>query len=89
MSATEYALWQTFARIEPLGHARGDLQAAIIAQTVANRHRGPREAAYKIADFMPNFRYGRKLRTVDAHKEFFRQLAQASSGRFVEAQKAS
>ena len=41
--------------IEPFGNIRGDIQAAIIAQTVANVHRGRGQRSYKIQDFMPKF----------------------------------
>lgn len=46
--------WIAFAQTEPIGDVRGDLQAAIVASTVANAHR-QRKKAYKVSDFMPTF----------------------------------
>jgi hypothetical protein len=43
--------------LEPFGEERGDLRAGIIASTIANRHRNPKEEkrAYAPADFAPKF----------------------------------
>ena len=54
-SIREFQLWKAYAMIEPFGNIRGDIQAAIIAQTVANVHRGRGQRSYKIQDFMPKF----------------------------------
>lgn len=56
--------WQAYARLNPFGQARSDLQMAIIASTVANSGRAitatmARKKRYdpaKIADFLPDFR---------------------------------
>lgn len=55
MSAVEFGLWQQFDRVSPIGDGRGDLQAAIVASTVANfAGRSLKEgASTKVADFMP------------------------------------
>ena len=58
-SIREFRLWQAYAMIEPFGNIRGDIQAAIIAQTVANVHRGRGQRSYKIQDFMPKFDRGK------------------------------
>ena len=52
---SEFRLWQAYAMIEPFGAVRGDIRSAIIAQTVANVHRGRGQRSYKIQDFMPKF----------------------------------
>jgi Protein of unknown function (DUF4035) len=54
MSVREFTEWQAFARLSPLGGARGDIQAAVIASTVANVHRGKREP-FRVGDFIPDF----------------------------------
>jgi hypothetical protein len=46
--------WIAFAQTEPFGDMRGDMQAAIVASTVANVQR-QRKKAYKVTDFMPVF----------------------------------
>ena len=55
MSSREFAEWLAFAGLEPLGDARGDLQAAIIAATVANMLRGKDSKAVGIEDMLPRF----------------------------------
>lgn len=83
MSSEEFVYWQAYASIEPFGDARGDLQAAIIASTIANRHRGPKEQAYKLADFLPNFTPRRRLTSPEAQKEFFRAMTLAVGGTVI------
>lgn len=53
MSMSEFKLWLAYSRIDPIGQWRGDLQAGVIAATVANCH--SRKHRYKPADFMPKF----------------------------------
>ena len=55
MSSREFAEWLAFAGLEPLGDARGDLQAAIIAATVANMLRGKDSQPVSIEDMLPHF----------------------------------
>ena len=83
MSSEEFVYWQAYASIEPFGDQRGDLQAAIIAQTIANRHRGPKEQQYQLKDFLPNFTPRRRLTTAEAQKEFFRSMTQAVGGQII------
>lgn len=52
LSAQEFAMWCAFDRIEPIGALRGDVQAGVIASTVANVNRGKNTRAYTPADFM-------------------------------------
>lgn len=40
---------------DPWGEGRADWRSGIIASTIANRHRGPSEQRYKVADFLPHF----------------------------------
>ena len=39
--------------MSPFGDERSDLQAGIIASTIANVHRGKNTSAFKPEDFMP------------------------------------
>lgn len=48
-------LW-AYYQLEPWGEERADLRAALIAQTVANRHRDPKqEQPYRLQDFLLTF----------------------------------
>ena len=55
MDAREFGCWAAFQTIEPFGDARGDMQAAIIASTIANVNRGKSQSAFSIDDFLPRF----------------------------------
>jgi hypothetical protein len=56
-NSRELSEWMAFASLEPFGDARGDLQAAIVASTVANTARDPkkRRRPFAPADFVPDF----------------------------------
>lgn len=53
----ELAEWQAFYQLEPFGVERGDVQAGIVASTIANvnRDRKKRAKPYTPNDFMPKF----------------------------------
>lgn len=55
ISSQEFVEWQAYARLDPFGSERGDVQAAVVAQTVANANRGPKTPAYKLEDFVLKF----------------------------------
>lgn len=56
VTATELAEWAAYERVAgPLGAARSDLQAAIIASTVANSNRGKKGRRADPADFIPKW----------------------------------
>lgn len=55
MDAEEFARWQAYDRLDPIGQWRADLRAARIASTIANIWRGPRTRPYRLEDFMPKF----------------------------------
>lgn len=57
MSSHEFTEWQAYAEIEPIGYERGDLQAGVIAATLANVHRDAEQTPdpYKPADFIHEF----------------------------------
>lgn len=54
LTAKQFAGWEHFAQLEPFGEFRADYRAALIAQTIANVHRGTRES-YSIEDFKLQF----------------------------------
>ena len=54
MSAREFGEWRALYGMEPFGGRRGDLQAAVVASTMANVMRGDHEA-YELDDFLLDF----------------------------------
>jgi hypothetical protein len=55
-SAQELTDWAAFEHIDgPLGAVRGDIQAGIVAATIANVNRGKSSRHFKPADFMPQW----------------------------------
>lgn len=55
IDSREYAEWIAYDQIEPIGPERGDLQAAIVASTIANVNRSSRSRAFTPDQFMPRF----------------------------------
>src|SRR5262249_45103145 len=55
MTSAEYAEGLAFMSLEPIGDARADLGAGIIASTIANVNRGKKQKPFTVSDFMPNF----------------------------------
>jgi len=45
--------WMCFYCLEPFGDVRGDLQAGIVAATIANANSGKGSKTFQPADFMP------------------------------------
>lgn len=72
-----------YYELEPFGQERGDLQAAIVASTVANVNRDPKKSKpFKPADFLPNFEKQHKEKpTWQALLEKVRMLNAAFGGR--------
>ncbi len=67
--------WIAYYELDPWGGPRGDLQAGIIASTMANIHRG-RKAPLRPRDFMPQF--GRRAQTQDEMVAVLTLAAQAA-----------
>lgn len=55
MPSSEFEEWKILYQIEPFGDKRGDIQAALIAQTVANMLRDPKAKAYPLDMFLLSF----------------------------------
>lgn len=55
MSATEFMEWHEVMKLDPFGGIRSDIQAAIIASTVANMSGKTVKKDVKPADFLPEF----------------------------------
>jgi hypothetical protein len=76
MGAAELAEWRAYERLTgPLGGARGDVQAALIASVIAAVNRGKGQKAPKVADFMPRWDKGAVRKSPE---ELFRIAQQAN-----------
>ena len=53
IDSRELAEWMAYYSTEPFGGTRGDLQAGVIASTIANVNKGKRGKAFTPGDFMP------------------------------------
>ncbi len=49
----ELSEWAAYHSIEPIGGVRADLQAGIVASTIANVNRGKNSKPFSPIDFMP------------------------------------
>lgn len=76
MTAAQMAEWVAYHEMDPIGQERGDLQAAIVAATVANsvRHKG---RAAKPSDFMPRWRPRRRQTTEEMNSILLAAMAAA------------
>lgn len=64
ISSWELTEWAAYEEVAgPLGPARGDVQAGIVAATVANAHRSKGKKALSPADFIPE--WDRRPQTVE------------------------
>ena len=59
-TSAELSEWVAFYGLEPFGPERGDLQAGVVAATVANVNRDAKKQKrpYSAQDFMPKFKGG-------------------------------
>jgi len=72
------AEYMALDRIDPQGSFRGDVQAAVVASTVANCHRGKGSRAFGIKDFLP-FTQDEKQTSSDIETQLM-QLVQLTKG---------
>ena len=52
MTAAEFHAWRAYYNVYPFGSMRGDIQAGIVASTIANVNRPKNHQGYTAADFM-------------------------------------
>jgi hypothetical protein len=55
MSSDEFTDWMLYYQLNPFGPWRGDVQAALVARTIANAN-APKGKKFHIKDFMPAFK---------------------------------
>ena len=60
IDSAEFSEWAAFDKIHPIGGVRDDINAGIVAATIANCHRGKGQRAFSAGDFIPD--YGDDLR---------------------------
>ena len=75
MTWTQLREWMAFYELDPWGGPRGDLQAAIVASTMANLWR-QKGRAYRVADFLPTF--GARRQTQSEMSSVLMMAAQAA-----------
>jgi hypothetical protein len=83
IDSRELTAWMAYERVAgPLGPERADMQAAIIASTIANANRGKRGRAFKPEDFIPKWDQIRpQQQTEQDHLRLVQALNRAMGGR--------
>lgn len=56
IDTAELVEWMAFYELEPFGYFRRDLEAALIAQTIANVNKGKGKQPFKLTDFLLKFK---------------------------------
>lgn len=81
--------WVAYYKYDPFGNDRNDLQACIIAATVANASRDPKETPrpYEPADFMPKFAEEQKEQTLDEMIQFAEMFVIGTGGKDLRKKK--
>ena len=86
VSPTEFKYWLAYNTLEPFGDERSDLQAALIASTIANSVRDDklRPQQYEIADFLLDFsREPKKPQTSAQMEAVLMEATLATGGRVI------
>ena len=73
IDSLELAEWMAYYTLDPWGTQRDDLQAGIIASTIANANSG-KGRAFQPIDFMP-YAEGNKAQTTDDMKSLLNSMA--------------
>jgi len=80
IDAKELAEWSAYYSIEPFGTFRSDLQAGIIASTVANCNRAKNSKTFSPDDFMPIGQHGKpKIMSGEEMKSVMMGIAKEKS----------
>jgi hypothetical protein len=88
MGSKELTEWMAYFELDPFGNERGDLQAGIIAATVANSsmNRAKGSKALMPSEFMPDFSGNSKTIKPDSPELMEAKMRQLS-GRYSNAHK--
>jgi len=77
IDSRELSEWAAFYSLEPFGYFRSDMQAGIVASTIANCNRTKNSRSFKPMDFMPfNNHNERKVMTGQDIKNVMMGLAE-------------
>lgn len=77
VSSAELAEWRAYEQLAgPLGGARGDINAALVASVIASVNRGKGQRAPTIADFMPSWD---RVKVRKTPEELFKQALAANT----------
>ncbi len=89
ISAAELVDWAAYERIAgPLGPARSDIQAGIVASTIANVMRTRRGRTYKPKDFIPQWDRPR-ARTPEAMRDVMISITRQLGGKVITREDAA
>jgi hypothetical protein len=69
--------WLALNQVDPWTEDRGDIQAAIVAATIANSRPGNRRR-HRVADFLPDWRGERRITDPTQMKTLLQTLAEAA-----------
>ena len=78
VDSRELSEWMAYYQLEPFGNVREDLQAGIVASTIANVNRGKNDKAFQPSDFMPFME--KPEQTVDDMKAVMDAIAKGQDG---------
>ena len=78
VDSRELSEWMAYYQLDPFGNVREDLQAGIVASTIANVNRGKNDKAFQPSDFMPLME--KSEQTVDDMKSLMDALAKGTNG---------
>lgn len=70
ITAKQFAEWEAYAQLDPFDELRADSRAALIAQVLANIHRGKGQRAYMLKDFLLKFGELEKVRRQTPEEQF-------------------
>lgn len=90
LSTRQFDEWLAFYQIEPWGEERGDVRAGIIASTIANVNRDPkqRRQPYSPKDFMPVYdRPPQEAQSTEQMLRIAEMMNEAFGGRDLRARK--
>lgn len=81
MSSREFTEWAAYYSLSPFGDERGDLQAGIVASTIANALRTEKSKHFRPGDFMPVFEQDGQERSPEDLLAIVEQINAAFGGR--------
>ena len=81
IDSSELTEWAAFYSLEPFGDFRSDMQAGIIASTIANCNRSKHSKTFKPIDFMPLVKEEPKQMSGDEIKNVLKAMAEEQNNK--------